>query len=140
VDIVLQLIPVLGHFYTVTAPGSVPLGVSPWVSESHQSDWSSFLIFQLKNIADSVGMVQDKPRWLTFQNMWSVLAISFDAAAHQTVVLSTLLEEGPEAIFSTIMLLDHLVWECSCFLVSDQDLLWLETSQLLNTFINVSSS
>ena len=69
--------------------------------------------------------------------MRTFLAIAFDAAAHEAVVLISFIDELPEAMFSTIMQLDHFAWESTNLFIFDRHLLWLEASELLDALINI---
>lgn len=83
-------------------------------------------------------MIEDEAGGLSLDKVLALLVVTFDAATEQAVVLSTVAEEAPEAVRASVMLLDHLVGEESAAFIPDQDLLWLEAGQLLNTLIDVS--
>jgi hypothetical protein len=82
-------------------------------------------------------VIDDESRWFTFDDLRSTL-LSFDTATKETAVLISGQDEVPETIFTSVMLLDHLVREATCLLVSNEDLLWLEGCQFEDTFIDVT--
>jgi len=84
-------------------------------------------------------MVKDQSRWMPVGHLGTFFAVTFDAAAQKAVILLSLKQERPEAVFASIVLLDHLVREASSFFITDKDLLWLEASELLDTFVNIAT-
>ena len=83
-------------------------------------------------------MVKDKSCVSTVDHELTDLSITLDTATEEASFVLPVHKEFPESVFASIMSLDHWMWEASCLLVPDDDLLWLETSKLLNTLVDVS--
>jgi len=139
VDVLLEKRGVLSHLWTSRAPSAGPLTFTPRISEHKKSQWFLLVawVLNLHNSKYAVSMVKDETRWMPVGNLGTFFTITFDAASQKAVVLPSLEQERPEAIFASVVLLDHFVREASSFFIPDKDLLWLEASKLLNTFVNI---
>jgi hypothetical protein len=141
-NVLLEDLSVLLHFCRFTRPCASPLRVTPRVSESKHFKWdlASFVKWILKfhDVIDSIGVIQDQASWGTIKDQLTLFAITLDTATQEAHVTLSLHEEIPEAFLASIVLFDHLVREKRCFLVSNQDLFRLESSEFLDTFIDVS--
>jgi len=83
-------------------------------------------------------MVQDETSRFGLNNLRTLLAVALDAATEETAITISIQNELPEAMIAAIILVDHLMWEKTGFLVPDQNFLGLEPSQFLDTLINIS--
>jgi len=84
-------------------------------------------------------MIKDETCWSPIGYLGTFFAISFDAASQKAIVLLSLEQERPEAIFASVVLFNHFVREASSFFIPNKDLLWLEAGELLDTFVNVAT-
>lgn len=84
-------------------------------------------------------MIQYQPSWLAIDHLRTLLAIAFNTASHETVIILSIHEKLPKAIFASIMLFNHFVWETASLFISDKDLFWLEACEFLNAFVDVST-
>lgn len=86
--------------FTFVGPGILPLRLTPWVSKSKELNHLSIFvksILEFNDVIQTVGVIENESTWYTIDHQLSFLAVSFDTAAHQTVVVISILEEVPES-------------------------------------------
>ena len=85
---------ILLKFLTLRAPGTVPFRIAPWISEPEKLDDLALLlgkgIGQLKDVVDTVGMVENEAGGLAIDHLGALFAVTLDTAAHQAVILLAL--------------------------------------------------
>lgn len=140
-DVLLKKRSIFSQFWTSCAPSAVPFTLTPRIPEHEKSQWLLLVawVINLHNSKYTVSMIKDEACRSSVNDLGTFFAVSFDATSQQAVVLLSLKQECPEAIFASVVLFNHFVREASSFFIPNENLLWLEARELLDSFINIAT-
>lgn len=141
-DVIENVLVVLFSLLALVGPSELPLGLAPRIPEPQQANRLLARLVEavdeLNDVVDGVGVVEDEAAGLALNLQLSLLSVTLDAATHETVVISSFLQELPESFGASVVLLDLLMREYAGTLVLDEDLFGLHASQLLDAFVDVA--
>ena len=114
-DVLKNEISMVLEFLRSLRPWSVPLDITPRVSNSKQlQGLASNLIFQdrvINNVLNRVSVVENESSGLVIHKKLTLLSVSLDAASKEAAIVVSSQEEVPEALVTAIILLNHLMRE-----------------------------